>query len=84
MTLPAASRHARPFVITIQVEITEQGVWLIHARVRFREGVPPRKSPRLRQARQALWREIEREKARGKKLGVTRIRVHVKASDFTG
>ena len=61
---------------------TEDGTWLIDARLRFRESPPPKVgSTVLDEGRCALREAITREGARGRALGATKIQVRMDAGD---
>ena len=66
-----------PFTITAEAGFGEDGVWVIDARVEWRDGLPPVGSDLMGHGRLALLAAIAREGAQGRSLGATRVRVHM-------
>jgi hypothetical protein len=71
----------KPFTITIAAGLGEDGVWVIDARIGWRDGLPPEGSDLVGHGRLALLAAIGREGARGRSLGATRVRVHLSGHD---
>jgi hypothetical protein len=76
-------RHAHPrFTVVVQAGFSEDGVWILDARLKFRGGkTPPVGSRLLGEGRTALLIGIAREGLRGRTLGATRIKVTMDAGD---
>ena len=75
-------RKYDPFNVSVEAAFTEDGVWLIDARLRFREGTRPKVgSTLLGEGRCALLEAIAREGARGRALGATKVRVRLDTGD---
>jgi hypothetical protein len=71
-------RKYDPFTVSAEGCFTEDGVWLIDARLRFRGGAPPKVgSALLGEGRCALHEAIAREGARGRALGATKVEVRL-------
>lgn len=77
------SRSSRPsFTVSVEAAFTEDGIWLIDARLWFREGAPPKVgSNLLGEGRCALLEAIAREGARGRALGATKVQVRLGTGD---
>jgi hypothetical protein len=71
----ANEQDALPFTVAVEAGFAENGVWVIDARLAFRDGPPPDGSVLLGKGRLALLEAIEREGARGRSLGATRVQV---------
>ena len=57
----------KPFTVNVEADFSEDGVWLIVARLRFRDGARPRDgSSLLEEGRRVLRDAIAREGARGR------------------
>ena len=70
-------RKYDPFTVSAEGCFTEDGVWLIEARLRFREGAPKVGSTLLGEGQYALLEGIAREGARGRTLGATKVEVRL-------
>ncbi len=70
-----------PFIVSVEAGFTEDGTWLIDARLEWRDGPPPLGSRLLGLGRLALLEGIAREGWRGRALGATRVRVHMEGHD---
>ena len=71
-----------PFTVSVDAEFTEDGVWIIDARLKFRDGAPPRiGSNLLGEGRLALLEAIAREGLRGRALGATKVEVRLDTGD---
>ena len=71
-----------PFTISVEAGFDESGIWVIDARLTWRDGVvPPLGSRLLGLGRLALLEAIAREGWRGRSLGATRVRVHMEGHD---
>ena len=78
----ASHNSRKPFRVSVDAAFTEDGVWLIDARLRFRESPPPKVgSSLLGEGRCALLEAIAREGARGRTLGATKVQVRMDAGD---
>jgi len=66
-----------PFTVTIEAGFGEDGVWVIEARIEWRDGLPSEGSDLIGHGRVALLAAIAREGTRGRSLGATRVRVHM-------
>src|SRR5687767_14067065 len=64
-----------PFVVTCAAQFRDDGVWIIQATLRFRDGRPADASDLLAEGRLALLQAIVREGLRGRTLGATDARV---------
>jgi len=78
--MPFRRKHD-PFSVSVEAAFTEDGVWLIDARLGFRDGPPPMGSELLGLGRIALLEAIAREGQRGRALGATKVRVRLDADD---
>ena len=78
---PAAAQqelgHVDPFTVSIHAGFSEDGVWVIEARLEFRDGVPQTGDQRLGKGRLAHLVEIMREGRRGRSLGATKANSHL-------
>jgi len=74
-------RTALPFTVSVEAGFTEDGIWYIDARLKFREGVPPSGNDLLGEGRLALLAGIAREGTRGRALGAKIVRVHLDTGD---
>ena len=74
----------RPFTVAVEAGFTEDGTWLIDARLRFHEGPPALGSDLLGEGRLALLAGIGREVKRGRALGAARVHVHMEGHDEVG
>lgn len=72
---------SKPFTATVEAGFTEDGTWLIDARLRFRDGPPELGSDLLGEGRLALLRGIAREVERGRSSGAARVRVHMEGHE---
>jgi hypothetical protein len=70
-----------PFTLTVEAGFDEGGVWVIDARLVFRDGTPPTGSGLLGDGRVALLKAIHEEGLRGRALGATRVLVRMDAGD---
>lgn len=70
-------RRAYPkFAVAVEAGFSEDGFWVIDARLRFRDGkTPPMGSRVLGEGRTALLIGIAQEGLRGRALGATRVKV---------
>jgi len=66
-----------PFTVTVEAGFGDDGVWVIDARIEWRDGLPSEGSDLIGHGRVALLAAIAREGARGRSLGATRVRVHM-------
>ena len=73
-----------PFTVSVQDGFTENGVWLIDARLEWRDGAPAVGSRLLGLGRLALLDAIGREGLRGRSLGANKVRVHMEGHDRVG
>jgi len=70
------------FTVTVESGFSEDGVWTIDARVKYRDGkTPPIGSRLLGEGRLALLAGIAKEGLRGRSLGATRVKVTMDAGD---
>ena len=65
------------FTVSVEAGFSEDGIWVIDARLDWRDGLPPEGSELIGHGRLALLKAIAREGARGRTLGATRARVHM-------
>jgi len=72
------------FTIKAEAGFSEDGVWVIDARLDWRDGLPPEGSDLIGHGRLALLQAIAREGARGRALGATRVRVHMSGHHTEG
>ena len=77
----AFRRKHDPFRVSVEAAFTEDGVWLIDACLKFRDGPPPVGSELLGLGRIALLEGIAREGQRGRSLGATKVRVRLDADE---
>ncbi len=75
-------RKYDPFTVSTEGCFTEDGIWLIDARLRFRDGPPPLGSRLLGDGRVALLEAIAREGMKGRSLGATKVRVNLEGHDI--
>ena len=73
-----------PFTVSVEAVLTEEGTWLIDARLSWRDGLPPVGCRFLDLARVALLEAIARQAERGRSLGATKVRVHLEGHDRLG
>ena len=73
-----------PFDVSVEAGLTEDGTWLIDARLSWRDGPPPAGCRFLDLARRALLEVIAREADRGRSLGAMKVRVHLEGHDRVG
>lgn len=66
-----------PYTVSVESGFSEDGIWVIDARLDWRDGLPPEGSELIGHGRLALLTGIAREGARGRALGATRVRVHM-------
>jgi len=71
-----------PFTVSVHAGFDEGGVWVIDARLTFRDGAPPPGDQLIGKGRLALLTEIMREGQRGRSLGATKARLQM--DDGTG
>jgi hypothetical protein len=75
-------QDAPPFAVAVEAGFAEDGIWVIDARLRFRDGAPPKVgSTLLGEGRCALLEAITREGARGRALGATKVQVRMDTDD---
>jgi hypothetical protein len=77
----ATEQDAPPFTIVVEAGFAEDGVWVIDARLEFRDGRPQEGDVLLGRGRLALLEAITREGARGRALGAIRVRVRMSGHD---
>jgi len=70
-----------PFTVSVEAGFTQEGIWLIDARLSWRDGPPPPGCRFLDLARVSLLDYIARETERGRSLGATKVRVHMADHD---
>ena len=66
-----------PFTVEVEAGFSANGVWIIRAIVRYRDGVPEDGSTLLGEARLALLAAIAEAGSEGRKLGATEARVYL-------
>ncbi len=66
-----------PLTVTVEAGFGEDGIWIIDARLVWRDGLPLEGSNLLGHGRIALLAAVAREGANGRSLGATRVRVHM-------
>ena len=71
----------KPFTVSVEGSLSDDGVWNIDARLRWRDGAPPLGSRLLGLGRLALLEGIAREASRGRSLGATKVRVCMEGHD---
>jgi hypothetical protein len=76
-----AEKDAAPFTIAVDAGFAEDGVWVIDARLEFRDGRPQEGDGLLGRGRLALLEATAREGARGRALGAMRVRVRMSGHD---
>lgn len=64
-----------PFTVEVEAGFDDAGTWVIHAVLRYRDGVPEAGSNLLGEARLALLAAIAEAGLEGRKLGATEARV---------
>ncbi len=76
-------RRAYPrFAVVVEAGFSEEGIWVIDARVKYQGGKSPAVGSRLLgEGRLALLAGITKEGQRGRSLGATRIKVLMDAGD---
>ena len=77
-------RKYDPFTVSVEAAFAEDGVWLIDARLKFRDGPPQLGSDLLGEGRIALLQAIAREAERGRVLGANKVRVHMDGHEGVG
>ena len=78
----SASRSDPPFTVSVRADFAEDGMWIIDARLQFRDGkTPPLASRLLGLGRLALLTAIREAGLRGRNLGATRVKVHMDTGD---
>ena len=75
-------RSPDPFTVSVHAGFNEDGLWVIDARLEFRDGAPPPSDRLIGEGRLALLAEIMREGQRGRSLGATKARLRM--DDGTG
>lgn len=76
-------RRAYPrFTVFVEAAFSEDGVWIMEARLQYRDGkTPPLGSRLLGEGRNALLVGIAKEGLRGRTLGASRVKVTMDAGD---
>ncbi len=70
-----------PFSVSVEAGFDESGIWVMDARLRWRDGPPPLGSRLLGLGRLALLEGIAREGLHGRALGATKVRVHMEGHE---
>jgi len=73
-----------PFTANVNAGFAEDGIWVIDARLDWRDALPPEGSDLIGRGRLTLLAAIAREGARGRALGATRVRVHMSGHHTEG
>jgi hypothetical protein len=76
-----AVRKDPPYTIHVEAGPRDDGVWLIRATLRYRDGVPADGNPLLGEARLALLGAIAEAGQRGRARGADRCRVVMDTGD---
>jgi hypothetical protein len=70
-----------PFVVTVHGGFTEDGFWLIDAKLEWPDGPPTNGTVERGRGLLALLEAIAREGQRGRSLGARKVRVHYEGHD---
>ena len=70
-----------PFTVTCHAGFDEDGVWLIDARLSWRDGPPPLGSSLLGRGRLAMMRAIAKAGLQGRSLGARKVQVHMEGHE---